>query len=110
MKNTKRVKKYEMGKTQTSITRNKGIQGDTIEIMMERLREGEGEDSVADRDLVYNDNETDRVNPITNIRTDKMETMLEEKIGEYAHKHRKLKVVKDEPKEENETDVSELEG
>lgn len=57
--------------------------------------EGEGEDGIEARDLVYNDNETSKVNPITNIRSDKMELMLEEKIGEFEHKHRKIKPDKD---------------
>lgn len=82
-------KKHE--KTKTLLSVNKGIQGEAIEITIERLMEGEGEEGVESRDLVYNDNETGVVNPITNIRSDKMELMLEEKIGEYEHNHRKIK-------------------
>lgn len=94
--NTIRVYKETRKKEKTTIERNKSVVGDSIEVMMERLREGEGEESILDRDLVYNDNESSTVNPITNIRADKNELMLEEKIGEYNHKHRKMKVVKDE--------------
>lgn len=81
--------------------------GDSIETMLERLREGEGIDGVQDRDLVYNDSETERVNPITNIRSDRNELMLEEKIDEYNHKHRKLRVVQDEPSDEAEPNGTE---
>lgn len=93
---TVRVAKSNRVKVETSLSINVGVEGDTIEVMIERLKEGEGEDGITDRDLVYNDNETDLVNPITNIRSDKMELMLEEKVGEYEHRHRKMKVVKDE--------------
>lgn len=75
-----------MGKTSLNI--NNGVQGDSIEVMMERLIQGEGIDAVEDRDLVYNDNESGMVNPITNIRSDKFELMLNEKIGEYEHNHK----------------------
>lgn len=78
----------------TTIEQNKGIVGDSIEIMLLKIREGEGEDGIADRDLVYNDNETDTVNPVTNIRSDKMELLLEEKMGEYEHKQKKGKTPK----------------
>lgn len=98
----KYTKKY-VKKFRTTISINKGILGDPIETMLERLKEGEGEDGIEDRDLVYNDNEADRVNPLTNIRSDKMELMLEEKIGEYEHKHTKMKVVKDEETKEEST-------
>lgn len=93
----KRRNKTYVKRFKTKIHVNNTIKGDSIEVMIERLRNGEGEDAIEERDLVYNDNETSAVNPITNIRSDKMELMLEEKIGEYEHKHRKLKVVKDEP-------------
>lgn len=89
---------------------NKSVVGDSIEIMMERIREGEdGENAIAERDLVYNDNETIDVNPITDIRSDKSELRLEEKIGEYEHRNRTMKVVKDEekPKETEDKSVNE---
>lgn len=96
-------KKRNKPRSRTSISRNKSVQGDTIEVMIERLMQGEGESAIEDRDLVYNDNEVDRVNPITNIRTDKMETMLEEKIGMYDWRHRKTQTtVEDEPNEDQE--------
>lgn len=79
MEYTKRKPKRQT----TLMSRNKSIRGDTIEVQVERLMAGEGIDSVEDRDLVYNDQESPVVNPITNIRTDKMEVMLEEKIGQY---------------------------
>lgn len=97
MYNTRRNKKW-LKRFRTQFSMNKGIQGETIERMLERLREGEGTEGIQDRDLVYNDNEAANVNPLTNIRSDKNELMLEEKIGEYEHKHRKMKVVKDEEK------------
>lgn len=105
MKRIKKVQTVRVTKSKrivegTSLEINNSVIGDTIEIMMERLNEGEGEEGISERDLVYNDNETGMVNPITNIRSDKMELMLEEKIGEYEHRHKKMKVVKDEEIEE----------
>lgn len=97
---TVRVTKGKRIVQDTSLEINNSVIGDSIEIMMERLNEGEGEEGISERDLVYNDNETGMVNPITNIRSDKMELMLEEKIGEYEHRHRKMKIVKDEDIEE----------
>lgn len=85
----------------TTISRNIGVIGDSIEVVMERLMNGEGLDGVEDRDLVYNDNEASVVNPLTNIRSDKWELMLEEKIGEYEYRHRKTPTV--------EAEVNELE-
>lgn len=79
----------------TSLNINKSVIGDSIERMLERLMEGEGVDGIQDRDLVYNSDETMRVNPITNIRADKNELMLDEKIGEYEHKRSKMKVADD---------------
>lgn len=111
MKNTRRVFKTTRYKIRTQLDINKGIQGDSIENMLERLRIGEGEEAITDRDLVYNDNESNTINPLTNIRSDKMELMLEEKIGEYEHKHRKAnkkaneeveKIVEEENKNLNE--------
>lgn len=107
-----RVQKSQRRKERTTLNINKSVIGDSIEIMMERLREGEGEESIQDRDLVYNDNESGIVNPITNIRSDKFELMLEEKIGQYEHEHRPtMKVVKEEeaekPKEDNGTEGKE---
>lgn len=100
-----RIQKHERQKSETNLDRNRGIIGESIETMLERIREGEGEDSISDRDLVYNDGESATVNPLTNIRSDRMELMLEEKMGEYAHKHRtvKMDVVKEKDKEEVET-------
>jgi len=97
-----RVTKEERKRKDTNLIKNKSISGDTIEKMMERIRnEDGGEEAIPDRDIVYNDNEVDTVNPITNIRSDKFELMLEQKNGEYEHKHRKIemKVVKDEDKD-----------
>lgn len=89
-----------------TIDRNKSVVGDSIEIMLERIKEGEGTDGIADRDLVYNSDETAEINPVTNIRSDKMELMLEEKIGEQGYKRNKMKVVKEEPKEEPKEEAS----
>lgn len=83
--------KHKKRKQTKLLKRNNSILGDTIEITVERLMQGEGEDGIEDRDLVYNDGESSIVNPITNIRSDKFELMADEKIGEYEHKHRKLK-------------------
>lgn len=85
---------------------NTAVQGDTIELSMERLMQGEGLDSIEDRDLVYNDSETGIVNPITNIRSDKFELMLEEKIGEYEFKHAKTPKVEDSGTEETVDDAA----
>lgn len=85
---------------------NTAVQGDTIELSMERLMHGEGLDSIEDRDLVYNDSETGIVNPITNIRSDKFELMLEEKIGEYEFKHAKTPKVEDNGTEETVDDAA----
>lgn len=79
---------------------NKSVIGDSIEVMLERIKEGEGTDGIQDRDLVYNSDETATVNPITNIRSDKMELMLDEKISEQRYKRSKMKVQKDPPKED----------
>lgn len=95
-----RVQKHERQKSETTIEINAGIVGDSIETMLERIREGEGEEGIPDRDLVYNDNESSTVNPITNIRSDKFDLMNDEKAGEYEHRHRKMKVVKDDPEPE----------
>lgn len=81
-----------MKRFRTSFDVNKGIVGDSIEVMLEKLRNGDGIDSIADRDLVYNDNETETVNPVTNIRTDRFDAMLDEKVNEYEHKHRRINV------------------
>lgn len=83
----------------TTIKRNTAIQGDSIETMILKIKNGEGTEAISDRDLVYNDNEVDTVNPVTNIRSDKMELMLEEKIGEYEHKAKKGKTPKPKEKE-----------
>lgn len=88
----------------TVIKRNNAVIGESIELTMERLMMGEGLEGIEDRDLVYNDGESSIVNPITNIRSDKWELMLDEKIGEYEHKHRKVnKVVEDTPIDEGNT-------
>lgn len=96
--NTVRVQKSERRKEKTTLDVNKGVVGESIELMLERIREGEGEEGIADRDLVYNEGETNLVNPLTNIRSDRMELLLEQKIGEYEHKHRTIKL--HEPKKE----------
>lgn len=87
----------------TSIKLNESVIGDSIELMIERLMNNEGIDGVEDRDLVYNDNESGIVNPLTNIRSDKWELMLEEKIGEYEFKHRKIQSKETELKKSEET-------
>lgn len=95
-------------KRRTLLSRNKGILGDSIEIMVERLMEGEGEAGIEDRDLVYNDSEADMVNPITNIRSDKMELMLEEKIGYQEYQRAKMhKVEEEESTKDNDSTGSE---
>lgn len=71
---------------------NKGIIGHSIEITMERLIADGTIEGLDDRDLVYNDNEVNLVNPVTNIRSDKFELMLDEKIDYYNHKHKKVQV------------------
>lgn len=93
----------------TLLSRNKSILGDSIEVMVERLMEGEGESAIEDRDLVYNDSEADNVNPITNIRSDKMELMLEEKIGYQEYQRAKMHKVEDDenPKEGDSTGTEE---
>ncbi|UYL83848.1 MAG: hypothetical protein [Wigfec virus K19_81] len=102
----KRIKKYEKV-FRTSISRNKGIHGDSIEIMLVKIREGEGTEAISDRDLVYNDNESDTVNPVTNIRSDKFELMLDEKIGEYEHRNKKkAPKVEEKKKDDGEGDPS----
>lgn len=94
-RNTKRRK--------TTIKINNSVVGDSIEITMERLMEGEGESGIEDRDLVYNDGESGIVNPITNIRSDKMELMLEEKIGEYDYQRKRTaKITEEKPEVEKE--------
>ncbi len=93
--NTVRVFKGQRTRFRSSINVNESIQGDSIEVMMERLMEGEGEQGIEDRDLVYNDNESATVNPITNIRTDQMEARLDEVIGRQEHDKRKIQRTKD---------------
>lgn len=109
--NAVKTSKESRTRHKTTLKVYQAIIGDSIEIQMERLREGEGEDGIQDRDLVYNDAEASSVNPVTNIRSDKIELMLEQKIGEYEHKERKHnhkinkdidKVVEEENKELNE--------
>lgn len=93
--NSVRVYKNTRKKEPTSLEINGAIQGDSIEVMMERLREGDGEDAIEDRDLVYNDNESANVNPITNIRTDPFEARLDEKIAHQEHKTKKIQRTKE---------------
>lgn len=103
-----RVRKGERQRINTQLSMNQSIVGDSIEVVMEKIKEGEGEDSIEDRDLVYNDNESTTVNPLTNIRTDKFEAMLEEKIGEYDHKHKKIeRTVEAEKKKEADPEATE---
>lgn len=102
--NTIRVQKHERQRIKSVLIINQSIQGDSIEVMMERIREGEGEEGIPDRDLVYNDNESTTVNPITNIRTDRFESMLEEKIGQYDHQHRKIPRTMEAEKKEEKTE------
>lgn len=91
--------KPKQPKTQFKV--NRGIVGDSIEVMLEKLQaEGQSEADMEDRDLVYNTDETNGVNPLTNIRSDKMELMLEEKIAGYEYKHSKRQAVKDKNAEE----------
>lgn len=82
-----------------TINRNESVVGDSLEIMLERIKEGEGTDGITDRDLVYNSDETETVNPVTNIRSDAMELRLEEKMAEQGYKRSKMKVHKQEGKE-----------
>lgn len=86
----------------TTIERNQSVIGESIERMLERLREGEGEGVIEDRDLVYNDNMSDTINPITNIRSDKMELLLEQKIDEHEYHRKKMQIAKDEKKKKAE--------
>lgn len=112
--NTIRKYKNDRQRIVTTLEINDGIQGESIETTLERIREGEGEETISDRDLVYNDNESSTVNPITNIRTDKFEAMLDEKIGMYDYqnkKHQKKtedieKVIKEENEKMNEKESS----
>lgn len=99
----------------TTIERNESVIGESIERMLERLREGEGEGVIEDRDLVYNDNMSDTINPITNIRSDKMEMLLEQKIDEHEYNRKKMQIAKDEKKKKAEegrtkTEVTGTEG
>lgn len=100
-------KKKARERTRTTLVINQSIIGDSLEVQLERLAEGEGIDTVQDRDLVYNDNETNQVNPITNIRTDKFDTMLEEKIGEFEWRHRKQQNVDNRDPLEEEVKIEE---
>lgn len=93
---TIRIQKKQRKREITTIEINESIIGDPIETMLERIREGEGEDSIAERDLVYNDNESSTVNPVTNIRSDRFELMLEEKIGEQEFKNKKHQKITEE--------------
>lgn len=103
--NTVRVQKKDRRRIKTTLEINKAVQGTSIELMLERIRNDEGIENIPDRDVVYNNDESETVNPITNIRTDKFEKMLEEKDGEYQHRNRKhMKVVKEDDKENKEKD------
>lgn len=98
-------------RARTSISRNTSVVGDSIEVMLEKLMEGEGEGAIEDRDLVYNENMSDSVNPLTNIRSDKMEMLLEQKIDEQDYLRRKMTVKKEEIKEpptENNAETGEI--
>lgn len=68
-------------KIATRLKVNKSIVGESLEMMILRMKEGEGLEGIEDRDLVYNDGETTEVNPITDIRLDKRGLMLDEKQG-----------------------------
>lgn len=97
----KRIPKKE----KSLFTVNTAIVGDSIESMLERLKaEGQGPEDMEDRDLVYNSDETTSVNPLTNIRTDKMEIMLEEKIAGYEYKHSKRQAMEEKRKAELESE------
>ena len=86
-KNKKIAKYKEYTQPKTQIRRNKTVVADSIEIMIEKLREGVGEDAIEERDLVYYDNETTEINPLANIRTDKEELRLDEQISKYKFQH-----------------------
>lgn len=101
--------KNKRNKVRTTLAINNSVQGDTIEVMIERLREGEGEESIEDRDLVYNDNESATVNPITNIRTDVMEARLDEVIGKQDFNNRKLQRTKDAEEERKKKEAEQKE-
>lgn len=92
------------------ISRNTSVVGDSIETMLEKLKEGEGEGSIEDRDLVYNSDETAEINPITNIRSDKMELLLEETIGKYEHNRGKHQRKVDEENAKKEAEELEKSG
>ena len=88
----KKVNKIIRG---TTIERNKSVIGESIERMLERVMEGEGEGAIEERDLVYNDSMSDTINPVTNIRSDKMEMLLDQKIDEHDYYRKKMAVAKD---------------
>lgn len=90
----KRIPKY----VPTSLRMNKSVIGDSLELTIERLKSGAGIEGIEDRDLVYNNNETVTVNPITDIRSDKMELLADEKIGQYEHERRRTPRVEIEEK------------
>lgn len=92
------------------ISRNTSVIGDSIETMLEKLKAGEGEGSIEDRDLVYNSDETAEINPITNIRSDKMELLLEESMGKYEHNKGKHAKKVDEEKAKKEAEDLEKSG
>lgn len=85
-----KYKKYKQPKSQLKI--NKTVVGDSIELMVQKIRAGEkGEDVIAERDLIYNEGESTEVNPLTNFRTDKEELRLDEADGKYNFHHREKK-------------------
>lgn len=86
-------------KIKTKMIRNNSIVGETIEQMLIRVKNGEGIESIEDRDLVYNDNETVKVNPITDIRLDKRGLMLDETMGMIEFGERKGVRAREEEKE-----------
>lgn len=91
----------------TKLSINNNVQGDSLQVQLERLQAGEGLDSVEDRELVYYDNETTIINPLANIRSDKMELMVDEKIGEFEFRHRIQQVKEPENKEPDGTESGE---
>lgn len=96
--------KKKFKRINTQIKRNISVLGETIEITVEKLLNNDLENSIEDRDLVYNSDETDIVNPITNIRSDKFDLMIEEKTGEIEHVHKKSTKIEETKTEETKTE------
>lgn len=89
----------------TQLEVNESLVGDTIEEILERKKEMKEQIETDNNELVYNDNETNIVSPTTNIRSDKFELMLEQKMDEQSFNEKKhLKIVRQ--TEDNNTESS----